>query len=167
MPLTGKAVEQICALIRTCALPPDRNGEVVVDGELNGMARCSRPLPRWSRALRPRGGLRPRRRPRTRRRGRAGTPVLGNCHRTLLDNFEWIFGYGAQPGRYDVDRAPFQRRPKPSAKVYADVVRGHRGAASRTMVRSVPGRACRRSPRGRASAGPRGSRPRFRRPRAP
>ncbi|MHC3469476.1 family 1 glycosylhydrolase [Streptomyces sp. 7R007] len=57
----------------------------------------------------------------------AGTPVLGYCHWTLLDNFEWIFGYDAQLGLYEVDRATFQRRPKPSAQVYADVVRSHRG----------------------------------------
>ncbi|MGW2240739.1 family 1 glycosylhydrolase [Streptomyces sp. NPDC001759] len=57
-----------------------------------------------------------------------GTPVLGYCHWTLLDNFEWIFGYGAQLGLYEVDRATFRRHPKPSAKAYADVVRGHRGA---------------------------------------
>ncbi|MEU9734360.1 family 1 glycosylhydrolase [Streptomyces sp. NPDC048002] len=57
----------------------------------------------------------------------AGTPVLGYCHWTLLDNFEWIFGYGAQLGLCEVDRRTFERRPKPSAKVYADVVRAHRG----------------------------------------
>ncbi len=57
----------------------------------------------------------------------AGTPVLGYCHWTLMDNFEWIFGYGAQLGLYEVDRETFQRRPKPSAKAYADVVRGYRG----------------------------------------
>lgn len=57
-----------------------------------------------------------------------GTPVLGYCHWTLLDNFEWIFGYGAQLGLYEVDRATFQRHPKPSARMCADVVRAHRGA---------------------------------------
>lgn len=57
-----------------------------------------------------------------------GTPVLGYCHWTLMDNFEWIFGYGAQLGLHEVDRTTFARRPKPSAKVYADLVRGHRGA---------------------------------------
>ncbi|MEJ1199306.1 MULTISPECIES: family 1 glycosylhydrolase [unclassified Streptomyces] len=57
----------------------------------------------------------------------AGTPVLGYCHWTLMDNFEWIFGYGAQLGLHEVDRKTFQRRPKPSAKAYADVVRSYRG----------------------------------------
>ncbi|MFJ2263755.1 family 1 glycosylhydrolase [Streptomyces sp. NPDC087844] len=56
-----------------------------------------------------------------------GTPVLGYCHWTLMDNFEWIFGYGAQLGLHEVDRVTFQRRPKPSATAYADVVRAYRG----------------------------------------
>ncbi|MEU3895335.1 family 1 glycosylhydrolase [Streptomyces sp. NPDC045251] len=60
----------------------------------------------------------------------AGTPVLGYCHWTLMDNFEWIFGYGAQLGLHEVDRETFQRRPKPSAKAYADVVRSYRGMAA-------------------------------------
>ncbi|WP_030868047.1 family 1 glycosylhydrolase [Streptomyces sp. NRRL S-37] len=58
---------------------------------------------------------------------RAGTPVLGYCHWTLMDNFEWIFGYGARLGLHEVDRDTFERRPKPSAKAYAEVVRRHRG----------------------------------------
>ncbi|WP_181805393.1 family 1 glycosylhydrolase [Streptomyces shenzhenensis] len=62
---------------------------------------------------------------------RAGTPVLGYCHWTLMDNFEWIFGYGAQLGLHEVDRHTFERRAKPSAKVYADVVRSHRGTPRR------------------------------------
>lgn len=56
----------------------------------------------------------------------AGTPVLGYCHWTLMDNFEWIFGYGAQLGLHEVDRTTFRRRPKPSAAAYADVVRRYR-----------------------------------------
>ncbi|MFI6339852.1 family 1 glycosylhydrolase [Streptomyces sp. NPDC050535] len=58
----------------------------------------------------------------------AGTPVLGYCHWTLMDNFEWIFGYGAQLGLHEVDRDTFRRHPKPSARAFADVVRRHRGA---------------------------------------
>lgn len=63
---------------------------------------------------------------------RAGTPVLGYCHWTLMDNFEWIFGYGAQLGLHEVDRDTFERRPKPSAKAYAEVVRRHRGPRAGT-----------------------------------
>ena len=56
----------------------------------------------------------------------AGTPVLGYCHWTLLDNFEWIFGYGPRLGLVAVDRNTFERTPKPSATVYAAAVRAYR-----------------------------------------
>ena len=52
-----------------------------------------------------------------------GTPVLGYCHWTLMDNFEWIFGYGSKLGLVSVDRETFERTPKPSSAVYADAVR--------------------------------------------
>lgn len=57
-----------------------------------------------------------------------GVPVLGYLHWTLLDNFEWVFGYGHQLGLHEVDRATFERTPKPSAGVYADLVRRFRTA---------------------------------------
>lgn len=52
-----------------------------------------------------------------------GVPVLGYCHWTLMDNFEWIFGYGPKLGLHEVDRETFERTAKPSAGVYAEVVR--------------------------------------------
>jgi beta-glucosidase len=52
-----------------------------------------------------------------------GVPVLGYCHWSLLDNFEWIFGYEFQYGLHEVDRTTFVRTPKPSAGVYADIAR--------------------------------------------
>ncbi len=55
-----------------------------------------------------------------------GVPVLGYLHWTLMDNFEWIFGYGHQLGLHEVDRETFARTAKPSAGVYADLVRRHR-----------------------------------------
>ncbi|WP_110589611.1 family 1 glycosylhydrolase [Microbacterium suaedae] len=57
-----------------------------------------------------------------------GTPILGYCHWTLMDNFEWIFGYGSKLGLVEVDRETFVRTPKPSAGVYADAVRRYREA---------------------------------------
>ena len=54
-----------------------------------------------------------------------GIPVLGYLHWTLMDNFEWIFGYGHQLGLHEVDRETFVRTAKPSAGVYAAIVRDH------------------------------------------
>ncbi len=65
----------------------------------------------------------------------AGTPVLGYCHWTLMDNFEWIFGYGAKLGLVSVDRETFARIPKPSAHVYGDAVRGHRAGSPVSAAR--------------------------------
>ncbi|GAA2677237.1 family 1 glycosylhydrolase [Actinoplanes palleronii] len=54
-----------------------------------------------------------------------GVPVLGYLHWTLLDNFEWVFGYDIKLGLVEVDRATFARTPKPSAAEYARIV--HKG----------------------------------------
>lgn len=51
-----------------------------------------------------------------------GVPVIGYCHWTLMDNFEWIFGYGPQLGLHSVDRETFERTAKPSAEVYRGLV---------------------------------------------
>jgi len=59
----------------------------------------------------------------------AGVPVLGYLHWTLMDNFEWVFGYGPKLGLHSVDRETFERRAKPSADVYAGLVRQARGLA--------------------------------------
>lgn len=53
----------------------------------------------------------------------SGVPVLGYLHWTLMDNFEWVFGYGHQLGLHEVDRTTFERSPKPSAGVYAAIAR--------------------------------------------
>ncbi len=52
-----------------------------------------------------------------------GVPVLGYLHWSLLDNFEWFSGYGPRFGLVAVDRKTFKRTVKPSARVYADLVR--------------------------------------------
>ena len=62
----------------------------------------------------------------------AGVPVLGYLHWTLMDNFEWIFGYGHQLGLHSVDRDTFVRTPKPSAHIYAAIARAH-GVSAPTM----------------------------------
>ena len=48
---------------------------------------------------------------------RDGVPVLGYIHWSLLDNFEWLRGYGPKFGLVAVDRTSFRRMPKPSAAV--------------------------------------------------
>jgi beta-glucosidase len=53
-----------------------------------------------------------------------GVPVLGYLHWTLLDNFEWIFGYAFRYGLHSIDRTP-----KPSAKAYSALVTAYRAAA--------------------------------------
>ncbi len=53
----------------------------------------------------------------------SGTPVLGYCHLSLMDNFEWIFGYSEHLGLHSVDRETFVRTPKPSAAAYAEIAR--------------------------------------------
>jgi len=54
-----------------------------------------------------------------------GVPVIGYTHWSLLDNFEWIFGYTKFYGLHAVDRETFERTAKPSAAVYASIVRAN------------------------------------------
>jgi beta-glucosidase len=54
-----------------------------------------------------------------------GVPVLGYLHWSLLDNFEWIFGYDVKFGLHEVDRGTFARTAKPSAGVYAAIARAN------------------------------------------
>ena len=52
-----------------------------------------------------------------------GVPVIGYIHWSLLDNFEWVFGYGPKFGLCSVDRTTFERTPKPSAAVLARIAK--------------------------------------------
>jgi beta-glucosidase len=52
-----------------------------------------------------------------------GVPVGGYIHWSLLDNFEWIFGYRPKYGLVAVDRKTFKRTPKPSASVLGAIAR--------------------------------------------
>lgn len=52
-----------------------------------------------------------------------GVPVLGYMHWSLIDNFEWIFGYGPKFGLATVDRKTFKRTPKPSAFVLGRIAK--------------------------------------------
>lgn len=55
-----------------------------------------------------------------------GIDVLGYSCWSLLDNFEWVFGYRPRFGLVEVDRTTFERRRKPSADWFADVARTNR-----------------------------------------
>ena len=52
-----------------------------------------------------------------------GVPVRGYIHWSLLDNFEWIFGYRPRFGLHSVDRSTFRRTPKPSASVLGAIAK--------------------------------------------
>jgi len=52
-----------------------------------------------------------------------GVPVIGYCHWSLIDNFEWIFGYGPKYGLHSFDPKTFVRTAKPSAAVYGAIAK--------------------------------------------
>jgi beta-glucosidase len=54
-----------------------------------------------------------------------GIDVRGYTYWSLLDNFEWAFGYGPRFGLVACDRTTFERTPKPSATWYGQVARAN------------------------------------------
>ena len=52
-----------------------------------------------------------------------GVPVKGYIHWSLVDNFEWIFGYRMHFGLHSLDRTTFARTAKPSARVFGEIAR--------------------------------------------
>jgi beta-glucosidase len=52
-----------------------------------------------------------------------GIDVAGYFHWSLLDNFEWAWGYRRRFGLYFVDYGTQRRLPKRSATFYAGIVR--------------------------------------------
>jgi beta-glucosidase len=55
-----------------------------------------------------------------------GVRVDGYTYWSLLDNFEWAFGYRPHFGLVAVDHTTFERRPKPSAKWFSEVAKSNR-----------------------------------------
>ncbi len=56
-----------------------------------------------------------------------GVPVLGYCHWSLLDNFEWAYGKWPRFGLIEIDYETLKRRPRASAVWYGKVVKKLRG----------------------------------------
>ena len=54
-----------------------------------------------------------------------GVDVRGYSYWSLLDNFEWIFGYRPKFGLVGVDRSTFFRSPKPSADWLSSVAKSN------------------------------------------
>lgn len=52
---------------------------------------------------------------------KSGVPVLGYIHWSLMDNFEWIFGYEPKYGLCAIEPGTLRRIPKPSARVYGAI----------------------------------------------
>ncbi len=55
-----------------------------------------------------------------------GFPVLGYFYWTMLDNFEWLYGYSKRFGMIHVNFETQERTPKASAHWYAETIRQNR-----------------------------------------
>ncbi|MFK0108412.1 GH1 family beta-glucosidase [Streptomyces sp. NPDC091217] len=62
---------------------------------------------------------------------RKGAPLAGYFAWSLLDNFEWAYGYEQRFGLVHVDYETQVRTIKGSGRRYADIIRDHRGQARR------------------------------------
>jgi len=56
----------------------------------------------------------------------AGFPVKGYFHWSLIDNFEWNRGFAPKFGLVAFDPKTFERRVKPSGRLYGEVARSNR-----------------------------------------
>ncbi|MFC7303122.1 GH1 family beta-glucosidase [Streptomyces monticola] len=65
------------------------------------------------------------------RAARRGAPLAGYFAWSLLDNFEWAYGYAKRFGLVHVDYASQRRTVKSSGRRYAEIARAHRQRARR------------------------------------
>ncbi|POX57300.1 beta-glucosidase [Streptomyces sp. Ru71] len=61
---------------------------------------------------------------------RKGAPLAGYYAWSLLDNFEWAYGYDKRFGLVHVDYATQKRTVKASGRRYAELIRAHREGAA-------------------------------------
>jgi beta-glucosidase len=54
-----------------------------------------------------------------------GVPVVGYCHWSLMDNFEWALGYAQRFGLVHVDYETLERTVKDSGRYYARIARSN------------------------------------------
>jgi beta-glucosidase len=80
---------------------------------------------------------------------RDGVPLAGYFHWSLMDNFEWAWGYARRFGLYYVDFGTQQRRAKRSAAFYAGVLRSGELPARHDVLTSWD-----RSPRAGSASAP-------------
>ncbi len=66
-----------------------------------------------------------------------GVDVRGYFYWSLLDNYEWMSGYGPKFGIIGVDRATQTRRVKPSALAYGEIARRARGETSSVLAEVI------------------------------
>ena len=48
----------------------------------------------------------------------ARVPVHGYLYWSLVDNYEWLDGFGPKFGLYELDRLSMSRRPRPSVETF-------------------------------------------------
>lgn len=51
-----------------------------------------------------------------------GVDVRGHMYWSLLDNYEWALGFEKRFGLVEIDYRTFERKPRPSAYVYKDII---------------------------------------------
>lgn len=54
-----------------------------------------------------------------------GVDIRGYYHWSLLDNFEWIKGFGPRFGLFKVDYDTFERTPTRTAEIYKKIIHDH------------------------------------------